>query len=212
MAIIGTPISDAVLTVDPTSKAMWVTQYNGIGQEVPHYEKSFITAPGLLRYSAIMPAFIHIFAVRNNWIVPVFIKKISIWTSFDGTAASSSQVFIFRRFNSATPSGGAANTAINGEIKKKNRTMDPTQVLDIRWADLSTTTGLGVVGLSLEEAFARGVLNRNSGAITRFVFNYNLTPHDRLQLAYGEGFSLSQLNDAVAGDAVQISVEWEEGT
>jgi hypothetical protein len=131
--------------------------------------------------------------------------------AFDGTAVASTQIFSFRRSLFGTVTGGQAGITPGNIVKKAKIGAVPSTTLDIRWADFTTTTALGVAALSFElGTFCKCILNRNAGAISRFTWDFTQTLADRLILVNGEGIVLGQDNAAVVGDSLSLTVEWEE--
>lgn len=145
-----------------------------------------------------------LWAMRNGTSKYIYIRRIHIMSSFDGTAAASSAQLALKRFTAATPSGGGALTPL-----KKRSTFPASSLLDARFVD----TGLTVAGVSFEAAMIQFGGPRQNGASGDFQMNFDVggdENYDSIVLAPSEGLAIQSLNTAVIGDMIQGYIEWDE--
>ena len=206
MAIITSGASADTLTIDPISKAARTTLYDSSGNEIYRYPTGSYSLDFVLgRFTAAMTGG-SVFAMRNGATRTIYIRKINLWVSFDGVAAASTQIFNFRRFGAATPSGG---TPILASIIKKDNAMAASAIADARYV-ITGTTPLTVTSVIFEQPFCRSSLNRNSGAIANYGWKFFDKPADQFVLAANEGIDLLISVTAVVGDVVVGNIEWDE--
>lgn len=145
-----------------------------------------------------------IWAMRNGTTKTMYIRRIHLMTSFDGTAAASTAQYGLKRFSAATPSGGTAIAAI-----KKRSNMPTSSLADARFAD----TGLTVTSVVFETAMLQFGAPRQNGASGDFQMNFDIggdENYDCVILAPNEGLAIQTLNAAVIGDNIQGYLEYDE--
>lgn len=220
--IIKDRMTDDLLTIDPTAKSARSTLYqeNGITPfENGARAYSFVwSINNLGRYTAIMPAFATIAALRNGTEKNLLISKICATVAFDGTPAASTQVFRFKKYFNGTPTGGISLspltvTRLDRSFYQGSLIYSPqslTTLLGVFVADITTTTGLGMAAPQQSTEFIQFILPRNAGVIKTYEWLFSDTVEDRIWLHPGEGLALSQLADAVVGDSITVKIFWDE--
>ncbi len=206
MAVIKSGASADTLTIDATSKAARMTLYGPDGIAVRPTIQGAYMAPINMRFTGTTAANSTVWALRNGATYSTYIRRIFLMAGFDGTAAGSTSQYELRRFNTATPSGGASVTAI-----KKDTAFGGSTLADLR----QDTTGaaLTVTSLVFETAFASaGVARGATGGTSQIMLDFTTSPETRpfFVLAPNEGLCIRNSIVAVVGDSLSGFVEWEE--
>jgi hypothetical protein len=160
------------------------------------------TAPVGMRYTGTTAANSAVWAIRAGATKPLFIRRIVLFSGFDGTAAATSARHEIRRFRTATPSGGSAVVAVPKDIASGNST-----AADIR----QDTAGgaLTVTSVTFDDPIKcvgscpRGV----SGAVTVFNVDFSSAP---IRIDVNDGLCIRNSIVAVVGDSLAGFIEWEE--
>lgn len=208
MAIIQSGASADLWTIDTTSKAGRATLYDSAGFEVRKPGTSYLLPINLVFDNA-MGAGETVWAMRYvTGALTVKIRRIRLVAGFNGTAAAATSVaWRFKRFDSATPTGGTAITVV-----KKRTAYAGSVVTDARF-DSTGTTGLTVAGLvfgsewhviSLPASVTNGVVSQTIDLVL---------PGERFgefDLASGEGLAIQMDTASIAGNTLTGSVEWDE--
>lgn len=159
------------------------------------------TAPINIRYTGTTSAGSTVWSLTTGG-SPIQIKRIVLFSAFDGTAAGTTARHELRRFRSATPTGGTAVAAV-----PKNLDSPASSVNDIRM-DLSgaalTVTGVTFdAPMMLAGACPRGA----SGSVV--VLNLD-TAASPFIVDAGDGICIQNQVAAVVGDVIAGFIEWEE--
>ena len=212
MSLIRGLSNDTVLSVTSTAKSIQNRLYDSPGSSIFNSspQKQYMVTISQTRYTALLAAATGIFSLKCSTPGSIAINKITVVVGFDGTLANSTQIFNWRRFKQGTPTGGLSGFFPHHAINKFPNRLQPI-VSDVRWADLTSTSG-GVLStqLTFESNFARFIFSRRLRALAKFTWNYCDTLADRLILRNGEGIFLHQTNVAVVGDNISLAVEFEE--
>jgi len=207
-------VDSTLLTIDPTSKAARVTLYDSAGNELlPIPTAAYLIGISPTRQTVIDTAGGTFWAMRNNTSGRViYIRRILLIVSFDGTAAATTSRFDLARFSGATPSGGTAVTLPGGAIKKRTG-YGNSNLLDARWI-AGTAGGLTMTSITVEAAFASvGVSRGVTGSVGVCSLEFGDAgshPNDRFELAVGEGLAIQAGVTGVVGDMFQGCIEWDE--
>lgn len=204
MAQIQSGATSDLMTVDPTSKAARVTQYDTSGNTVFYAAPvGAYLLPIQVRQTAATSAASTIWAMRNSTTISVYIKKIVVNTSFDGTPAASTGAYNFLRFNTATPTTGTALTVV-----KKSNSYGASNVTDARFLD----TGLSVTSVVFETSFMQVGVARQNGStqVMQSIFDLSGYRNQPFILAPSEGLCIQLNVTAVIGDSIAGYVEWDE--
>lgn len=164
--------------------------------------------PIALRQTAASVANSVVWAMRNLGIPnrPVWLRRLQVNASFDGTAAASTSEYQLQRFRTATPSGGAALTVVKHNTDDGASVITYAEVLD---------TGLTVAGVDFDTSGLAIGAPRQVGASSQFDFEWEglaaggansgmfiVKPTDGICLRLGVA--------AVIGDALRGYIYWEE--
>lgn len=194
-------LDNTLATVDPTSKALRVTQYKTNGSLL--YDESigeYMVSATILT-TASLATTVGLFHIRNGSIYRVKLKSIIITLSNAGTAGATVFAVGIDRYNSAstTPSGATAITFFPPE----NSTMPASTVAACMVATAGvglTLTGLTKTGLMHSCSIPRSVTS------TTQTFSFEKD----IELNFSEGLIIYPLTATVIGDAFSISLYWEE--
>jgi hypothetical protein len=212
--IVQSGATSDLLTIDATSKAARVTGYDSAGNElIKPPTASYLMAVPVGRDTAARTAAGAFFAIRNNTSGrTIYIRRIVMTATFDGTGAATTSRLDLARFSGATPSGGTAITLPGGAIKKRN-SYGSSNLLDARFIT-GTAGGLTMAGTTVETAFACfGVARGATGGSATFIQEFGSAgayPTDRFELATGEGLCVLAGVTGVIGDGFIGSIEWDE--
>ncbi len=195
---------------DVTNEAARVYLANSSGTEISGGAPtgSYAIASGVLRQTGATAAASSIISFRNNSTKSMRIRRISLTVSFDGTAAATTSSFRIRKFDTATMSGGTA-ASLPADVYEMQTSYPNSTLLDFRWgAAALTTTSVVFYGYLGQAGVSRGV----TGASQRFVWDYTATnsASGYPTLAASEGIAVVVDTTCVIGDAVGMSVEWDE--
>jgi hypothetical protein len=166
------------------------------------------TAPGgayvaHISMTAVGAAAVSLWSMRNpvGSTRVVFIRKIHVHTMGGATAAKE---FTWARFSAATPTGGAAITAV-----RRRNTFPATVVTDIRQAAAGLTT-TGVTFESIWASFWSPIAVDTPSPAFCYDFGVgSLDLYSPFSLAAGEGLILRKVT-ASGGDDLGGYVEWDE--
>jgi hypothetical protein len=143
-----------------------------------------------------------VWAIRAGSTKPLYIRRIVLFSGFDGTAAATTARHEIRRFRTATPSGGSTVVAVPKEVASGNST-----AADIR----QDTAGgaLTVTSVTFDDpAMTIGSCPRGvSGAVC--VLNLD-TSSQPLKIDVNDGLVIRNSIVAVVGDSIAGFIEWEE--
>ena len=203
MAKIRSGATTDELTVDATSKAARASLYDNAGIELfdSGADKYILRIPRMV--GGTPAASSRIFAFRNLGTKTIRIRQIVLNTSFNGTAALTTQGYELRRFSGATPTGGTALVII-----KKRTAAGATTVTDARFGAV-TQTALTVTGITFEEPLLVIQQARQVGSAQSCVWVFP-NSQDGFEIAVNEGLALQIELAAVAGDCISGSIEWDE--
>lgn len=141
-----------------------------------------------------------VWSMRNSSLSPrfVIIERINLTASFHAATPLGRQTLKYdlRRFNTATPTGGTAVTAI-----QQDTLSSATGVSDIRVLD----TGLTVTNVIFENPFAVISLPAVSGSVSSYIRD-NMC----FKLAAGEGIAIRLNTSALAGLSLTGEIIWSE--
>jgi hypothetical protein len=156
-----------------------------------------------LQQSAATAANSSIFSMRNAAASTktVYIERISGRMGFNPTnpVTRTQQTYIFQRFSAATPTGGTALTAAQGDSSDS-----ASQVTDIRFLDTGlTTTGVTFVANN----FATLACDTTQGIAE---YEELLLSPSAIKLAPGEGLVIRLGVAAVTGTALSVNIAWRE--
>lgn len=192
-----------LLTIDATSKAARVTNYDSGGNELRPAPSGAYMLPIRVRASAATAATATVWAMHNLGAKVVKIRKIYIAAAFDGTAAASVSDWQLTRFRTATPTGGSAIPVI-----PKKTSYGASSVTDARFLD----TGLTVGAMTFDGAFAQIAGARQVGSSNAywFVVSGLDTIYEPIELAINDGLCIRTAVAQVIGDSISGGIEWEE--
>lgn len=131
----------------------------------------------------------------------VYIERMSAMMGFNPTnpVTRTQQTYVFQRFSAATPTGGTALTAAQG-----NSADAASQITDIRFLDTGlTTTGVTFVANN----FTMMACDTTQGI---FGFEELLTSPSAISLAPGEGIAIRLGVVAVTGQTLSCNLAWRE--
>jgi hypothetical protein len=223
MAVIKSGVDATLLTVDPTSKAARVTQYDSTARELyPKPTGSYITKIET-RCTGAPAAGQTIWNMRGPPTLKAYIRNIRGTICFDGTALAASgtlRLGLYRGTSAAvSPTGGTANT-----ISKKDSTMGASTVADCRF-DL-TGAGLTTTGITYEaDAFhvislpvislqvAAPATSASAGAVAVFDLDFHTSgePSSDVVIAASEHLAIRiQTVAGIIGFGIGGSVSWDE--
>lgn len=188
-------------TVDPTSKALRVTQYKSDGTLLnEEYLGEYMCATGILT-SAALATTVGLFHIRNGATRVMKIKAISVTMCFAGTAAATTFQMAFDRYNAAstTPTGGTAVVPV-----PENTTMGASTYASCLVC--AAGTGLTLTGVNKTGPVSILALSRS---VTGGNLFFNMTEKD-LELQPNEGLIFYPFTTGVIGDSFTISVYWSE--
>lgn len=158
-------------------------------------------APINIRFTGTTAAGSTVWALRASAGATIFIRRIVLFTSFDGTAAASTSRQEVRRFSGATPTGGTAITAI-----PKDEDDGASTVADIR-QDLAGGA-LTVAGVSFQDPMLTSSCPRGTtGSISVLNLDFAAAP---IKIDPSDGICIQNNVIAVIGDAIAGFIEWEE--
>lgn len=203
MAILRSGATADELTIDPTSNAARATGYDSAGTELLPPPTGVYMLPFGIRYSAALAAAGKVWAMRNGSTKTVYITRIQLSASFDGTGAATTVIYQFMRFSTATPTGGNAQTVI-----KKNSSYPASAIADAR-----LTTGaalLTVTSVVFESPFADLGCQHQIGGNSILDLNFGEHPSRCFVLGANEGLAINLLTATVIGDAMSGVIEWYE--
>ena len=202
MAVIKSGATADQLTIDPNSKASRVTEYDSSGVELYKTPTgSYLIPISMGRQTAAIAAGSYIWAFRNGASKIIRLRRIVLITSFDGTAAASTQIYQLMRFGNATPSGGSAIT-----IVKKKTTFGASTVADARQNPAAALTIAGVVfetvGMCIQQPRQLAPLQQLNIPLDQSNNVYELQPN--------EGLAINLLVVGVIGDTIAGFMEFDE--
>lgn len=162
--------------------------------------------PIAFRQSAATAADSTIWAMRNLGANrTLYIRRLVLAVSFDGTAAATTSQYEVRRFRDATPTGGTALAVV-----KKNTTETASAVTDARFVD----TGLTVAGVTFDAPSITAGAPRQVAAVGQFVHEWPGMAAGQSSGAFIvtglDGLCIRNGVTAVVGDAVRGWIEWDE--
>lgn len=185
--------------VDTTSKALKVISYNAAGTTTMESTAwSGIYGTKIEVVPSTLTAATTYFAMRNTGAKTATIAAFEVQLSFSGTAAASRSVFEIGRFNTATPTGGTAQTAI-----KMNNASAATSMGDLRFAP----GGLTTTSVVFENPIA--LINVTNQLTWNLAYDLNATIAG-MTLAVNEGFYIRANTAIVAGAALHGHILWAE--
>lgn len=160
------------------------------------------TAPIFMRYTGTTAADSTVWALRVGASVPINVRRIVLFSTFDGTGAASTARHQIRRFRTATPSGGSAVVAVPKLVSS-----GASSVADIR----QDTTGaaLTVTSVTFDDPIAVvGALGRGATGGSAVVnIDFSASP---IVLDVNDGICIRNSVTAVVGDGIAGFIEWEE--
>lgn len=142
------------------------------------------------------------FALRNNTTGSrLFIKKMSLTTSFTGTAAASLSRFDVSRFSAATPTGGA------GTIIKCANSFPTSNAISAQ----TLATGLTTTGVTFESPYhgVAQVSQLGAGVVSNMML-IEPSEWDDIIIGLGEGICIRAGTALVAGVAIHGYIQWAE--
>jgi len=201
-AVIKSGVDATLWTIDPTSKAGRVTQYETDGQLINKEYAGCYRTP-----IEIVPTTLTLgttyFTMRNLGTRRAWIVRLELKTGFSGTAAATRSLYEIERFSAATPTGGTALTAI-----KNDNTFSASSLTDIRFAPAGLTT----TGVTFEQ---RWHMTGNTNQLN-VDMGQDFTPaadeRQKFQLAVNEGLAIRANTAIVAGSYLIGSIQWCERT
>ena len=160
----------------------------------------YYSAPIMIKQSRDTESNSTVWSMRNdaNSVRQVCIERIYLNGIFDNATplVSTTLCYDLRRFNTATPTGGAAVTAI-----KMSNVGPPTAVTDIRVLD----TGLTVTSVVFETPFSYIPIPDQRGSSV--IYRRDVVP---IKLAPGEGLCIRLTVASVAGQNLIGEITWSE--
>lgn len=198
--------STALLTVDATSLGARVEPYDADGGKLfPKPNGAYIVP--ILYTGGTDAAGTFVFAIRNGSGRILVIRRIYVVTSFNGTAAATTQdIEVVSLTGITADSGGTSYTP-----GRKRSTWPASTVTSVRSAGAVTLTGNAI-----QYTFAKmGTPRQPAGASGVFDLDFrpgNEGTYGAIEIDAGTGNALAlRLNViAVAGDSVRGWVEWDE--
>jgi len=202
MAVIKSGDSPDLLKIDPTSKAARVTEYDSAGQEL--YKTpggSYLIPISMGRQTAAIAAGSYIWAFRNGAAKTIRLRRIVLTTSFDGTAAATTQTYQIMRFSTATPTGGSVIV-----IVKKKTTYGASTVVDARQ---NPAAALGITGVVFETVGMCIQQPRQLAPLQQINMPFDQS-NNAYELQPNEGLAINLLVVGVIGDTITGFVEFDE--
>jgi hypothetical protein len=214
MANIQSGATSDVLTVDPTSKAARITPYDAAGNPLGQGAAAW-SAHFPVRQSAATGAGAHVLYIRNTHATKkVYIEKITVMSAFDGTGAATLMAYKFIKGTTITSTSGAtAVTALN----KTTGVGNPVAAADIGFIDTGATlTGLTVGGILSSFYAPRPTLSAGSATAAATplnppaIWDFTGDVAHPIQLVQNEALYLDNLNTAVVGDRLNVTIDFLE--
>ena len=160
------------------------------------------TAPINLRFTAATAADSSVWMVRAGATKPLYIRRIVLFSGFDGTAAGTTMRMEIRRFRTATPSGGTVVVPIPKLVAS-----GASSAADCRQE--TTGAALTVTSVTFDNPLASvGSCSRSvTGGIVAVNLDFVASP---IVLDVNDGLTFRNAVAAVIGDSMAGYVEWEE--
>jgi hypothetical protein len=214
MAIIQSGATADLLTIDPTSKAVRSTLYDAAGNPMSQAAAAW-SAHFPVRQSATTGAGAHVAYIRNTHATKkVYIERILVDSAFDGTGAATLMAYKVQKGVSVSgTSGGTAVTALN----KTTSVGNPVAAADIAFIDTGATlTGLSAGGILGSFYAPRPTLSAGSATAATnplnppVVWDFTGPLAHPIQLVQNEVIYFDNLNTAVIGDRLNITIDFLE--
>lgn len=159
------------------------------------------TVPINIRFTGTTAAGSTVWALTASAGAAIFIRRIVLFCSFDGTAAASTARHEIRRHSAAVPSGGAAITPI-----PKDEDDGASTVADVR----QDTAGgaLTVTSVVFQDPMLTASCPRGTtGSVSVLNLDFAAAP---IKIDPSDGLCIQNSIVAVVGDAIAGFIEWEE--
>ena len=231
MATIKSGATADLLTIDPTSKAARVTQYDSTGRELYPAPTGSYVVKIECRHTTTAAAGVTLWNMRGPPTLKAYIRNIRGVIGFDGTAATgvagtaaATQRFgLYRGAGAASATGGTALTNTAG-ISKKDSSMGTPTAADIRYdisgVGLTTTSityetepfhvfALPVISLQIAAPTTSGSV----GAIAPFDIDFHVPgePSSDFVIAADQHIAIRLVTSAaIIGFGVYGSLTWDE--
>lgn len=211
MVQIESGASSSLLTVDTNSSAIRVTEYDTAGIELNPPVQGVYMLPISIRISAaaISGGSNALWTMRlsSSAAYNVYIRRMFIRSSFDGTEATSNMELQVIRFTTFTPSGGNALTPI-----PMNRSYPTSVVTDARQtagAAVLTTTFV-VTDPNGHFAAIQQAHRDDSNCELDLDFHNPSDPYGQFKMVADDGLMIRINTASVAGASISGYIMWEE--
>lgn len=160
------------------------------------------TAPVNMRFSGATVANSTVWALRVGATRPISIRRIVLFSAFDGAAATTSARYELLRIRTATASGGTAITPVPKLVASGAST-----AADVRQE--TTGAALTVTSITFDTALMTcGACPRGAtGSVVLMNIDLSASP---IVLDVNDGIVIRNQQTAVVGDVLAGFIEWEE--